>query len=329
MEDLWQAPPWPTTSRLARGPKTAGVIMETATAQVVLDEFEARQECVDAHAGREGELEGGGTFMFYTCIMFGFDSLAGGVVVVVVVVSIAEFGKDFGRAYAGDYYVVDANWQSIGIPSRNPLRHRLGRFRFMTGFGVNRFIIRTTALHRCFVAYIYGQHGRHFSCNSSPRPPAHFFGGKLLTGIYRFRWVALLPSRRRMRLKWRRSLFEAPLRRASINFAMVVVGQLIGYGVIDARNQFLHGQHDIITGSSSPRSGDTSLSVSWCCPFFPRPTGSTEKPRDNMAKLHDVDYVRRRRASWPRFTIRSRASMNDDKESQGSVGECLSKKADG
>lgn len=44
-------------------------------------------------------------FMFYTCIMFGFDSLAGG-----VVVSIVEFRRDFGHPYEGDY-VIDANWQ--------------------------------------------------------------------------------------------------------------------------------------------------------------------------------------------------------------------------
>lgn len=44
-------------------------------------------------------------FMFYTCIMFGFDSLAGG-----VVVSIFEFRRDFGHPFAGDY-VIDANWQ--------------------------------------------------------------------------------------------------------------------------------------------------------------------------------------------------------------------------
>jgi len=44
-------------------------------------------------------------YMFFTCIMFGFDSLAGG-----VVVSIVEFRKDFGHPFAGDY-VVDANWQ--------------------------------------------------------------------------------------------------------------------------------------------------------------------------------------------------------------------------
>lgn len=48
--------------------------------------------------------------MFFLCIAWGFDGLAGG-----VVVSIAEFRKDFGRPYAGDY-VVDANWQ-LGFTS--------------------------------------------------------------------------------------------------------------------------------------------------------------------------------------------------------------------
>jgi len=37
--------------------------------------------------------------------MFGYDSLAGN-----IVISIYEFRKDFGYPYAGDY-VVDANWQ--------------------------------------------------------------------------------------------------------------------------------------------------------------------------------------------------------------------------
>jgi len=44
-------------------------------------------------------------YMFFTCVMYGFDSLAGG-----VVVGITEFRKDFGHPFAGDY-VIDANWQ--------------------------------------------------------------------------------------------------------------------------------------------------------------------------------------------------------------------------
>lgn len=43
--------------------------------------------------------------MFFICIVWGYDGLAGN-----VVVSIVQFRKDFGHPYNGDY-VVDANWQ--------------------------------------------------------------------------------------------------------------------------------------------------------------------------------------------------------------------------
>ncbi len=43
--------------------------------------------------------------MFFICILWGYDGLAGG-----VVISIADFRRDFGYAYGGDY-VIDANWQ--------------------------------------------------------------------------------------------------------------------------------------------------------------------------------------------------------------------------
>lgn len=46
-----------------------------------------------------------GFYMFFICIMFGYDALAGS-----VVISIAEFRKDFGYLFEGTY-VVDANWQ--------------------------------------------------------------------------------------------------------------------------------------------------------------------------------------------------------------------------
>ncbi|KAI8168783.1 hypothetical protein K4K50_002388 [Colletotrichum sp. SAR 10_71] len=44
-------------------------------------------------------------YMFFLCITWGFDGLAGG-----IVVSITEFRKDFGTPY-GDDYVVSATWQ--------------------------------------------------------------------------------------------------------------------------------------------------------------------------------------------------------------------------
>lgn len=76
-------------------------------ASQTLKDFEARQHSLTrTEAIKENwKAIAWCLYMFYTCIMFGFDSLAGG-----VVVSITEFRKDFGYPYAGDY-VVDANWQ--------------------------------------------------------------------------------------------------------------------------------------------------------------------------------------------------------------------------
>lgn len=46
-----------------------------------------------------------GMYMFFICITWGFDGLAGN-----AVVSIAEFRKDYGTFYEGEY-IIDANWQ--------------------------------------------------------------------------------------------------------------------------------------------------------------------------------------------------------------------------
>jgi hypothetical protein len=43
--------------------------------------------------------------MFFICVMFGYDSLAGN-----IVISITQFRIDFGYPYVGDY-VVSADWQ--------------------------------------------------------------------------------------------------------------------------------------------------------------------------------------------------------------------------
>lgn len=43
--------------------------------------------------------------MFFICIMWGYDGLAGS-----AVIGLPEFRKVFGFPYAGDY-VIDARWQ--------------------------------------------------------------------------------------------------------------------------------------------------------------------------------------------------------------------------
>ncbi|KAJ0304619.1 hypothetical protein Brms1b_011207 [Colletotrichum noveboracense] len=83
-------------------------------------------------------------YMFFLCITWGFDGLAGG-----IVVSITEFRKDFGTPY-GDDYVVSATWQ-------------LG-FQAATIFA--------------FVLSIAGTFLQFFSKNL-----AELVGGKILTGL--------------------------------------------------------------------------------------------------------------------------------------------------
>jgi hypothetical protein len=73
--------------------------------------------------------------MFFTCILFGYDSLAGG-----VVVAISEFRKHFGAPFGGDY-VIDANWQ-IGYTAATLvgmiLVNKLGRQPVMAAmFGIS------------------------------------------------------------------------------------------------------------------------------------------------------------------------------------------------
>src|SRR5262245_60473592 len=46
-----------------------------------------------------------GLCMLFVCILYGYDALAGS-----VVISIAEFRKDFGFPYGNDY-VISAEWQ--------------------------------------------------------------------------------------------------------------------------------------------------------------------------------------------------------------------------
>lgn len=107
-------------------------------------------------------------YMFFVCIMWGFDSLAGG-----IVVAISEFRKDFGVPYAGDY-VVDANWQ-LGWQAATLFGLVFGGF--IAGITIDRFG-RQPVLLFGYCMTIGGVFLQVFS-----KSLAGFFGGKLLTGI--------------------------------------------------------------------------------------------------------------------------------------------------
>ncbi|KAF2009537.1 general substrate transporter [Aaosphaeria arxii CBS 175.79] len=245
-------------------------------------------------------------FMFYTCIMFGFDSLAGG-----VVVSIVEFRKDFGHPFAGDY-VVDANWQ-LGFQAATLFGIIFGGL--ITGFGVNKFGRQPCIL----VSYIINTGGIFLQFFATT--PAHFFGGKILTGIPLGCFTTVAPTY---------ASEMAPLNirgaiTAGMNFA-IVLGQLIGYGVMREASFY--------TGKMSYR---ILFATQWgyvalgllILPFFPESPywlvahGRHEKARHNIAKLHAPDYdVDGHMAE----VHESLARLNQDDESQGSIAECFSRK---
>jgi MFS family permease len=244
--------------------------------------------------------------MFYTCIMFGFDSLAGG-----VVVSIAEFRKDFGHPYAGDY-VVDANWQ-LGFQAATLFGIVFGGL--VTGFGVNKFGRQPCIL----IAYLINTGGIFLQFFSTT--PAQFFGGKVLTGIPLGCFTTVAPT-------YASELAPLAIRgaiTAGMNFA-IVLGQLIGYGVMREASFYTGKMTYRILFATQWGYVAVGLAI---LPFFPESPywlvahGRHDKARHNIVKLHDPDYdVDGHMAE----IHNSLARMNQDNESQGSLAECFSKK---
>ncbi|KAF1848237.1 general substrate transporter [Cucurbitaria berberidis CBS 394.84] len=245
-------------------------------------------------------------YMFFTCIMFGFDSLAGG-----VVISIAEFRKDFGKPFGGQY-VIDANWQ-LGFQAAT-----LGGIIFgglLTGFGVNKFGRQFCIL----IAYILNTGGIFLQVFATT--PAHFFGGKILTGLPLgcFSTVAPTYASEMAPLSIRGAIT------AGMNFA-IVLGQLIGYGVLREANKY--------TGKASYR---VLFATQWgyvavglaILPFFPESPywlvakGRHEKARHNLAKVHDAGYDIDGHMAEIHDSL---ARQNADNESQGSIAECFTRK---
>jgi MFS family permease len=102
------------------------------------------------------------------CCTFGFDALAGG-----VVMGIVEFRRDFGHPFAGDY-IVDADWQ-LGFQAATLFGIVGGGL--LAGLAINRFG-RQTKIAGAYAMSIGGTFLQVFAST-----PAEFFGGKVLTGI--------------------------------------------------------------------------------------------------------------------------------------------------
>lgn len=120
-----------------------------------------------------------GYYMFFICVLFGYDSLAGG-----VVVGIEQFRKQFGVPFDGDY-VVNANWQ-LGFLGATLGGIVLGGL--TSGLIVNK-VGRQITLAIFYVISIGGIFLQYYSST-----PAQFFGGKILTGIPLGCFTTISPS---------------------------------------------------------------------------------------------------------------------------------------
>jgi MFS family permease len=151
-------------------------------------------------------------YSFFVCILFGFDGLAGG-----IVVSIEQFRIDFGTPFEGTY-VVSAEWQ-LGWLAATLFGMILGGF--LAASGVQYFGRRIT-LGISYIISIGGVCLQYYCKN-----PAEFFGSKLLTGLPMGVFLSVAPS-------YASEMAPLVVRgaiTAGMNFA-ICFGQLLGYAVM-------------------------------------------------------------------------------------------------
>ncbi|KAH7136305.1 general substrate transporter [Dactylonectria macrodidyma] len=245
-------------------------------------------------------------YMFFLCITWGYDGLAGG-----IVISIAEFRKDFGTPYNGDW-VIDANWQ-LGFQAATTFGLILGAF--ASGLAINRYG-RQPVILVAFLLSIAGAFLQFFSKNL-----AMFFGGKILTGLPMGAFTTAAPpyASEMAPLAVRGSVA------AGMNFS-IVLGQLLGYAVMRESSK----------SYTDDRSYKVLFATQWgfavvaliFLPFFPESPywlvahGRVEKARENLARLHDSSYDLDGHLAEIHDSL---GRQNHDKDSQGSYAECFDK----
>lgn len=262
--------------------------------------------------------------MFFVCILFGFDALAGG-----VVVSIEQFRKHFGTPFDGDY-VVNANWQ-LGFLAATLGGLVLGGL--ISSFTVAR-VGRQITLCGAYCLSIGGVCLQYYANTN-----AEFFGGKIMTGIPLGVFTSVAPS-------YASEMAPLVIRgaiTAGMNFA-TVLGQLIGYGVMRQASFYPDERQYKVLFATQWGFAAVGLLL---LPFYPEYVafqrfqiplmlifyfrspywlvqhGRHEKARRNITKLHRADYDVDGKMAEIHDAL---ARMNQDNESQGSMLECFNRK---
>ncbi|KAF6806627.1 maltose permease [Colletotrichum sojae] len=246
-------------------------------------------------------------YMFFLCITWGFDGMAGG-----IVVSITEFRKDFGTPYEGDY-VVGAIWQ-LGFQAATIFSLTFGAF--VSGLAINRYG-RQPVILAAFLLSIAGAFLQFFS-----RDLTEFVGGKILTGLPMGAFTTAAPpyASEMAPLSIRGSVA------AGMNFS-IVLGQLIGYGVMREASKYADARAYKVLFAT--QWGFAAVALAFL-PFFPESPywlvahGRADKARKNLEKLHDSSYDYDGHMAEIQESL-SRQSQESD--ARGSYAECFSKEA--
>ncbi|KAJ4178842.1 hypothetical protein NW767_014770 [Fusarium falciforme] len=228
-------------------------------------------------------------YMFFLCITWGYDGLAGA-----IVISIAQFRRDYGTPYNGDW-VIDANWQ-LGFQAATSFGLIFGAF--ASGLAINRYG-RQPVILVAFLLSVAGAFLQYFA-----KDLAMFFGGKILTGIPMGAFTTAAPP-------YASEMAPLVIRgsvSAGMNFS-IVLGQLLGYAVM----------RESTSTYTDDRTYKVMFATQWgfaavaliFLPFFPSP---------HTGWLH-MDGRTRRGTIWPSYTTLRR--QNQDNEAQGSFAECF------
>lgn len=151
-------------------------------------------------------------YMLFTCIMWGYDGLAGA-----IVLSTPRWRQDYGYLYDGDY-VVSANWQ-LGFTAASLVGLIVGGF--LTGI-FSRLVGNPACIGAAYMLTIGGVFAQWYSPGDMPL----FFAGKLLTGIPLGIFLTIAPT-------YASDVAPPALRGAmiaAVNWS-IVIGQLLAYGV--------------------------------------------------------------------------------------------------
>jgi MFS family permease len=214
-------------------------------------------------------------YALFTCIMWGYDGLAGS-----IVLAISNFRQDYGNEFNGQF-VVPAIWQ-LAFGGGGLIGLLVG------GIGAGLLAKRWGRQLCFFISYLFTIAGVFLQWFSSPGDLPMFFGGKILTGIPLGVFVTIAPT-------YCAEIAPFALRgavTAAVNWS-IVFGQCLAY-VVMRQTQYL-------VGANSYR---ILFAVQWgfagialvVLPFFPESPyhlvaqGRVDKAKINTRRLHDARF---------------------------------------